>query len=202
MTYPKAASYAFARAIQILMLGCTVGFFFLMTITLGPTLESKFFPVVSGVTLEIKDLDQTSATVRFRYRKATSFRQCDYVAFAWYVGEPYKDFERVGLTWLRLPGEESIEKSENTRPAGWQWSRYFKVTIAPELRRYPTFAIARHACSCTPWYTETVLGPFSPFWPKSEVPVSRGSEISEFRRPGSVLRMTASHAELRAPYKY
>lgn len=119
--------------------------------TVGPQLETRFWPVVSKLKiLSIEEVaGQSQLTARF-----TKFRNCEYIGLSWFRGRLDGNFERVRVTILRQPGDDG---SPN-RPPGTQTSGPWLVAIPPADLRGNSFARLSHRCHFL-WLTTT------DFWP-------------------------------------
>jgi hypothetical protein len=124
----------------------------LTVFTLGPTIETRFFPVVS--TLEIRTIQETEdgfTEVHAAFRK---LRDCEYIGTAWFVWVAPGDFRRVSLILLRETGDVS---SPN-RPVGYQEAGPWIIGASPEDVRAHSFALLSHRCHAF-WTTTTEFYP-------------------------------------------
>lgn len=129
---------------------CAVIVFFGLVFTvyaIGPTLETRFFPVVSKLqilSIASTKSGQTEVTAAFR-----KLRDCEYVGLAWYVGRQTDDMERVTVQLMRDPNDTS---SPN-RPVGYQKAGPWVIGIPPYDVRNNSFARLYHRCH--PFWTST-----------------------------------------------
>lgn len=113
--------------------------------TLGPEIETRFFPVVSKLTIErMEPVNERTTSVYAYFNK---LRNCDYLGIAWYHGQRNTGFERVPLILMRAAGDDS---SPN-RPVGAQRSGPWVVSIPMDQVRDNSFVQLTHQCH--------------PFWP-------------------------------------
>lgn len=129
---------------------CAVVAFFGMIFTIyavGPTLETKFYPVVSKLEIMSIAPNGTGQTeVKAAFRK---LRDCEYVGIAWYVGSKTGDFERVSIQLMRDPRDTSSP----SRPLGYQRAGPWIIGMSPYDVRNNSFARLTHRCH--PFWTTT-----------------------------------------------
>lgn len=125
----------------------------LLTIyTVGPDIETRFFPVVGKLVIERMDkVDEKTTTIDAYFNK---LRNCDYLGIAWYRGQRDSGFERVPLILLRATGDDS---SPN-RPVGAQRSGPWVVTIPIDEVKTNSFVELKHQCHPF-WVTTTEFYP-------------------------------------------
>lgn len=120
--------------------------------TVGPGIETYFFPVVSKLTIEkMEAIDDGSATVDAYF---TKLRNCEYIGIAWYRGQRDGGFARVPLVLTRAPGDDS---SPN-RPVGAQRSGPWLVSMPVSEIKANSFVELKHQCHPF-WVTTTEFYP-------------------------------------------
>lgn len=77
--------------------------------TVGPYLESKYFPVTRNTEILNEATMETGTSFYVRFRKV---RQCAFAGLAWYAGD-----QRLPLNF-----EPSADQAPSTRPAGSQFA--------------------------------------------------------------------------------
>lgn len=134
---------------------CAVIAFFAMVFTvyaIGPTLETRFFPVVGKLEiLSIEPAENGGTEVRAAFRK---IRECEYIGLAWYVGRRPDNIERVTVQLMRDPRDTS---SPN-RPVGYQRAGPWIIGLPPFEARNNSFARLTHRCHPF-WVTTTDFFP-------------------------------------------
>lgn len=121
--------------------------------TVGPVLETKYFPAVSRfkvLTLEADKSGNAVITVRFTKRRD----ECEYIGISWFRGSRENGFERVPVVLTRKEGDTS---SPN-RPAGVQTSGPWLIGIPKDEFSNNSFATLFHRCH--PFWTTV-----SEVWP-------------------------------------
>jgi hypothetical protein len=118
----------------------------------GPVIETRFFPVVSKLT--INSLGRSPEGYAVVSAEFTKLRDCEYIGLAWFRGTPSTDFERVPVIIMRQPGDTSGP----TRPVGRQRSGPWIVHMPPEEIRGNSFAQLHHRCHGF-WLTTTAFYP-------------------------------------------
>ncbi|HEY9155593.1 MAG TPA: hypothetical protein VIM69_10700 [Opitutaceae bacterium] len=127
---------------------CTVGGFY----SLGPALETTYWPVVSKLQIEKTEWQPDGwVKLRVRFKK---LRDCEYVNLAWYKGNRPDDFERVAVIVQRDPKDTG---SPN-RPLGTQRAGPWLVAVTEEELKYQSFAQLWHRCHPF-WTTVTEFYP-------------------------------------------
>ena len=120
--------------------------------TLGPSLETRYFPPVSKLRiLSMADDGEGRTVIRAEFTKV---RDCEYLGIAWFHGEPEGTFERVTVVLMREDGDTS---SPN-RPEGTQRAGPWIIGIPPDELVGNSFARLHHRCHGF-WLTTT------DFWP-------------------------------------
>lgn len=113
--------------------------------TIGPAIETRFFPVVGKLVIErMEAIDANTTRVYAYYDK---LRGCTYVGIAWFRGQRSDGFERVPLILQRQAGDDS---SPN-RPVGAQRSGPWIVSVPIDEIETNSFVQLTHVCH--------------PFWP-------------------------------------
>jgi hypothetical protein len=108
--------------------------------TVGPSLETRWFPVVSKLeVLSIEPYGEGQSLIRAAFQKK---RDCEYIGAAWFVGDRATEFERVSLVLMRSEGDTS---SPN-RPLGYQRAGPWIVGVPPYELRNRSFATLTHRC--------------------------------------------------------
>lgn len=111
--------------------------------TVGPVIETRFFPVVDNV--QIEDLKRHDEGVSF-YVRFDKLRPCEFLGVSWYEGAM-----RRGVAF-----EPDSALYPRTRPVGDQYAGPWLVTSVRTLDG--THAVAHHRCHPL-WVTA------SPFYP-------------------------------------
>ena len=119
---------------------------------IGPALETKWFPVVSKLTItSLTTNDNGQATVMAEF---TKLRECEYLGLAWYRGQQSGGFERVPVILMRQEGDNS---SPN-RPPGTQRAGPWIIGMPPDEIAGNSFAQLSHRCHPF-WVTTTDFYP-------------------------------------------
>lgn len=120
--------------------------------TVGPPLETKFWPVVDKLKiLSMKAVDGNRTEIHAAFKK---LRQCDYIGISWYAGDRPNDFERVPVILMRVTGDDS----DPNRPVGYQRSGPWIISLTPEEVEKNSFARLAHRCHAF-WTTITEFYP-------------------------------------------
>lgn len=120
--------------------------------TVGPSLETRFFPAVSKLTVvEMHDDPAGRAVIMAEF---TKLRDCEFLGLAWYRGDPAGGFERVPVILLRQPGDAS---SPN-RPTGTQRAGPWLIGVPSSEIPGNSFARLSHRCHGF-WITTTDFYP-------------------------------------------
>lgn len=147
----KPARFVFAAAAGFcaaIIFACTLYFVFMV----GPAVETRFFPVVSKLTVTSLAADETGQAVIGA--QFTKLRDCEYLGIAWYRGSPSGQFERVPVILQRQEGDTS---SPN-RPTGTQRAGPWIIGMPPA--EIPGNSFARLSHRCHPfWVTTTDFYP-------------------------------------------
>lgn len=117
--------------------------------TLAPLAETRYWPVVSKLTVE-QMVDNGDGTTNI-YAFFNKLRDCEYVNIAWYRGRPDGMFERASLVLLRKEGDTS---SPN-RPTGQQRSGPWILGIPADQVKGNSFARLTHRCWPAPFWLST-----------------------------------------------
>ena len=127
---------------------CMIGLFY----SLGPALETTYWPVVSKLKIEsVETLPDGWVKIRVKF---TKLRDCEYMSLAWYKGVRPDDFERVGVIVQRDPKDNG---SPN-RPLGTQHAGPWLIAVNEDELRYQSFAQLWHRCHPF-WTTVTEFYP-------------------------------------------
>ncbi len=110
-------------------------------LTVGPAVETNFFPVVSK--LRIVSLTQDADGNSVVQAQFTKYRDCTFIGIAWFRIYPEGDFERVPVTLLRREGDTS---SPN-RPLGTQRAGPWIIGLTNDELLNHSFATLSHECS-------------------------------------------------------
>ena len=114
----------------------TIGAVYVM----GPTIETRFFPVVGKLQiLKMEAVNEGQTKIWAAFNK---IRSCEYVGIAWFRGSRGGQFDRVPLQLLREPDDIS---SPN-RPVGFQRSGPWIVSIPIEEIETNSFVELTHTC--------------------------------------------------------
>lgn len=117
---------------------------------LGPSLETRFFPVYSK--FEIVKIDETpsgGSRVIFRYYK---LRSCAPAGFMWFIGEPGGAFRQIDILSARPPGVRV------NRPIGENTSVPYEIDVPPNELLTRGFATIYNNCHPL-WITRSVIYP-------------------------------------------
>jgi hypothetical protein len=130
-----------------------VSCFLILFWTIGPYVETHFFPVVGKLTIEkIVPTEDGQSEVYAIFEKK---RNCEYIGIAWYRGNrDIGPFERVALVLMRADGDDS---SPN-RPVGFQRSGPRKVSVPTDEILNNSFVELFHKCHPF-WTTRTEFYP-------------------------------------------
>ena len=120
--------------------------------TIGPAIETRYFPVVSKLRILSIEPEGDGARIMAEF---TKLRGCEYIGLSWFhrLGEG-NGFERVPLILLRRPGDEG---SPN-RPEGRQRAGPWIVGVPPPEIAGNSFAQLFHRCHPF-WVTTTEFYP-------------------------------------------
>ena len=141
------------RAIRILVGGTMAAMAWVSFIIVGPTIESKYFPV--AVYSEISSVRENS--VMFFNALYDKIRPCEYVGTSWYVKTPDGTLDKVKA----FPPDDSLSGQDRTRPLGRNYMRDWEIKLPMNVPAdSQTFAVLHHRCGL-PWLTQTKIGP----WP-------------------------------------
>lgn len=119
--------------------------------TLGPALETQFFPVYS--TFEIASIKETpdgGSEVVFRYTKK---RDCNPAGITWFIGDPGGAYRQVELLSTRPQGSLPVNK-----PLGQNLSAPYKIDVAPTVLVGQGFANIYNNCHPF-WITRSAIYP-------------------------------------------
>ena len=134
---------------------CAVIIFFASSFTIytvGPAIETKWFPVVSKLRIiDVSEDENGNAVILAEF---TKLRDCEYLGLAWFRGKPDKRFERVPVILMRQEGDTS---SPN-RPTGSQRAGPWVIGMSPA--EVPKGSFARLYHTCHGFWTTTM-----DFWP-------------------------------------
>lgn len=108
---------------------------------IGPTIETRMFPVVSKLTIlsAIPGPDPNTTQIEVAFDK---LRDCEYIGLSWYHSPRGKPFERVPVMLMRKPSDNS----DPNRPLGYQQAGPWVIGVAPSELRTNSFAILSHRC--------------------------------------------------------
>lgn len=120
--------------------------------TVGPYVETKYFPVVSKLSIERSYQDSDGKSVV--YAEFNKIRNCEYVGLSWYKGSRDSKFQSVRVVLGRAEGDES---SQN-RPQGRQSSGPWTISMPLEELKNNSFAQLSHRCHPF-WITTTDFYP-------------------------------------------
>ncbi len=136
-------------------LSCMYAIIFASTLmiiyTAGPWLETRFWPVVSKLTILQTEMTGPAQTKIWAY--FTKMRACDYIGIAWYQIEG-DDVIRVPLQLLREPGD----LSSPNRPIGSTKAGPWIVDIPRDLVKSKSYVELQHRCHPF-WVTTTEFYP-------------------------------------------
>lgn len=148
LTLSRLVVFGIKTACAVIVVICSLFTLF----TVGPSVETRFFPVVSKLKIT-KILAEGESSSRI-YAEFDKKRDCEYIGISWFHGHPAGDFERVPVSLLRREGDSS---SPN-RPLGLQKAGPWIVSVPPAELRKNSFARLTHRCHLF-WVSTT------DFWP-------------------------------------
>lgn len=134
------------RTLTLAAIALTAG----SVLVLGPSLETKLFPVYSK--FEIVKIDETpsgGSRVVFKYFK---LRDCQPAGFMWFIGEPGAAFRQVDILSARPPGVRV------NRPIGENTSVPYEIDVPPNELLTRGFATIYNNCHPL-WVTRSVIYP-------------------------------------------
>lgn len=135
---------------------CSAIILFAMLFTIwavGPEIETRYFPVVSKLTILDARADEDGNTVLDA--EFTKIRNCEYLGLAWFRALPGgMGFERVPVEIMR---QENDTSSPN-RPTGTQRAGPWIVHMTPDDLRNRSFSRLMHRCHGL-WVTTTDFFP-------------------------------------------
>lgn len=144
--------FASVRATRILIGGTIAALMYLLFLTFGPTIESKFFPVV-----RFEDVVQqrNGRTIRID----TTFdklRACEYIDSQWYVKNKSDRFIDVMAATVNYHNATQ----GFTRPVGQNYDRDWEVTLPDAHEEFRSiFMVINYKCGW-PWVTQAIVGPY------------------------------------------
>lgn len=113
------------------------------TVMLGPTLETKLFPVYSKFEIvELAAEPEVKTRVVFSYVK---LRSCEPVGVNWFMGEPGAAYRQVEMLSLNPP------KVGNSRPVGFNLTVPYLIDVTPDVLQSRAFA--NIYSNCHPFWT-------------------------------------------------
>lgn len=116
--------------------------------TVGPAIETAFFPAVSKLRIiSERSLSDGTTELYVSYNKLRG--ECDYIGLAWYYGDRNAEFGRASVILGRKPGDTS---SPN-RPKGQQTSGPWTIGLTLDELKNHSFAQLSHRCH--PFWTTT-----------------------------------------------
>lgn len=119
--------------------------------TVGPMLETRYFPVYSKFTLDHIAPQPNGRTII--YSTFTKYRDCVPIGFAWYVGDGI-NVRQLQVIVLRADHEAPTP----VRPVGTQRMSPFEVDASPE--EIASLAFAEVYTRCHPlWTTRSEVFP-------------------------------------------
>lgn len=132
--------------------GILAVFFTIITIyTVGPSIETKYFPVVSKLT--ITKTEWRGPEVTRIWAQFNKLRNCEYKGIAWYRGNR-NNSERVPIILQRVQGDTS---SPN-RPMGLQKAGPWDIYVPSYQLQDGSFGELYHQCHPF-WLTRTEFFP-------------------------------------------
>lgn len=130
--------------------GMIAGGLYLGTVTLGPGIEGKFFPVITDYQLmNIRAVSGDGFSFRGAFTKK---RDCTYYGVTWFAQDQAGNLTRIQL------GRQSEAGPPITGPVGQRIGD--RVTLYPPDGTVSIFGLNHHQCG-TPWQTRTMVGPFA-----------------------------------------
>lgn len=111
------------------------------TLTIGPHLEARYFPVASR--LQITAMEDTGRGTTRVWASFTKLRDCEFLGLSWYRGSRAGGFERVHVALQPRPDGDL---SGLTRPLGWQFAGPWEVGMPANEIPDGSFARLAHRC--------------------------------------------------------
>jgi hypothetical protein len=144
-----ALRFAAFRALEVWWAGLLALAFWLTFITVGPVLESRWFPVETA--FRVAEIAEPGPDV-IAFRPAFSkVRDCSYLGLSWFAKDDKGQIERRQVQLA----SESLTPA--TGPVGARLGQWWEIGVKDKDREM--FGIAHHSCGL-PWETRSVLGPF------------------------------------------
>lgn len=141
---------AHARVANAMLTGSAVLLAATAALMLGPTLETKFFPVYSKFEiLELTAQPEGKTRAVFAY---TKLRSCEPVGVNWFMGEPGAAYRQVELMSLNPPTTSS------NRPVGFNVTVPYLIDVTPDVLRHRAFATIYSNCHPF-WVTQSRIYP-------------------------------------------
>lgn len=141
------------QVLAVFLLMATGLFTIYSCFTLGPWLETKYWPPVGKMEIVSSDNLETGETVI--YARFTKYRsECEYLGISWFKGARTGEFSRIPVTLLRRTGDIS---SPN-RPEGTQTAGPWIIPLSLDEIKHNSFVELQHRCHGF-WLTTTE------FWP-------------------------------------
>jgi hypothetical protein len=146
----SAVLVAGRRAFDVWWAGALCLVFWAVLITLGPVMEARLAPVISGFRLlSVSISPDNVATFRAVYGKS---RDCDYRGMAWFKLDDEGRAEPVEV--------RALPPSSDPRPLGQNVSTQWTLTLEPQPRVTRLFAVVQHSCGF-PWQSRSPVGPIT-----------------------------------------
>lgn len=132
---------------------CTIAFCFILTVwTIGPSVESNFWPVTSK--LKIVSLTETPEGFSVLSANFRKYRDCEYIGISWYQGDRINGFAKVSTMRVKPNDDTPLPRS----PAGLQSAGPWEIKLTNDQLLHNSFAILTHRCHPF-WVTTTYFYP-------------------------------------------
>lgn len=123
----------------------------LTALTLGPVVETRFFPVYSKFRINtLVETPDGGSAVTFAF---TKLRDCQPAGINWFIGEPGGAYRQIELLSTRPTGGPPVN-----RPLGDHISNIYTIDVAPDVLRDQGFASIYSNCHPF-WVTRSVIYP-------------------------------------------
>lgn len=142
---------AFRNAFHTLWSGVVVVALYLLVVGVGPAVEAKMFPVITGYHLA-QPRHTSTGGITF-YPEFEKTRDCTYYGINWFAPD-----ERGNLIRIQSRRAEGPQVAPETGPVGQR--RGERQYILPPAGTEQFYGIMHHQCGPL-WQTRTQVGPFS-----------------------------------------
>lgn len=141
--------FAFFNALRVLWGGIVAFSLLFVLVSVGPGIESKFFPVITNYELHnVRRIQGGGFSFRPDFVKE---RDCTYYGVTWFAQDATGSLSRIQLGRQYQPGPPE------TGPTGKRAGD--RVTLYPPAGTISIFGLNHHECGSL-WQTRTMVGPF------------------------------------------